>query len=364
VQELVQQLVNGLTLGSVYALIALGYTMVYGILELINFAHGEVFMIGAFVALGIFAVLGGAGLPWFVLLILALVAAMIVCSVVGMGLERLAYRPLLGAAEPLAPGALVLIAAMGSALWWLYWRLQGRLDLVGWLGGPPAGVALALAFWGLFWYLGRSRPVRRTPRLSLLITALGASIVLQNAVRLIVGSRDRILPEVLPTGGLPLLGVTVTYTQMLIVAVSLAAMAGLTWLVQFTRLGTAMRATAQDMEAAQLMGIDTRTIVVIVFVIGSCLGAVAGVLFGLFFKSINFFIGFQAGLKAFTAAVLGGIGNIPGAMLGGLVLGLLESLASGYLSSEWKDVFAFVVLVGVLLVRPSGLLGENVPEKV
>ncbi|MBW4699260.1 MAG: branched-chain amino acid ABC transporter permease [Aphanocapsa lilacina HA4352-LM1] len=363
-QELVQQLVNGITLGSVYALIALGYTMVYGILELINFAHGEVFMVGAFVALGVFVVLGSAGLPWWLLLLAALLCAMAVCSLLGMGLERLAYRPLLSAAKPLGGVELGVIAAAGCGVWWLYHQLKGGLSQGEWLLGPVAGLGAAAALWGLFAYLGRSGPVHRTPRLSLLITALGASILLQNAMRLIVGSRDRILPEVLPAWSVTLLGVQITAPQMLTVGVSVAAMALLTWLVQSTRLGKAMRATAQDIEAAQLMGINTRLIIVVVFILGSSLAAVAGVLFAIFFKSINFFIGFQAGLKAFTAAVLGGIGNIPGAVLGGLLLGLLESLGSGYLSSEWKDVFAFIVLVGVLLLRPSGLLGENVPEKV
>lgn len=364
-QELIQQLVNGITLGSVYALIALGYTMVYGILELINFAHGEVFMVGAFVALGVFFTLGSIGLPWWLLLVIALVAAMAVCSLLGMGLERLAYRPLLSEAKPLQKLELAIIAAVGSGIWWLYHLIHGGASLLDWALGPLVGAGAAAACWGLFAYLSRNSPPRKTPRPSLLITALGASILLQNAMRLIVGSRDRVPPDtILPSWSVAFAGVQLTLPQLLTMGVSVTAMAILTWLVQRTRLGKAMRATAQDMEAAQLMGIDTRAIVVIVFVLGSSLAAVAGVLFVVFFKSINFFIGFQAGLKAFTAAVLGGIGNIPGAMLGGLLLGLLESLGSGYISSEWKDVFAFIVLVGVLLLRPSGLLGENVPEKV
>jgi branched-chain amino acid transport system permease protein len=363
-QEFIQQLVNGLTLGSVYALIALGYTMVYGILELINFAHGEVFMVGAFVALAVFSGLATFGLPWWLLLAVAFICAMAVCSLVGIGLERLAYRPLLSEARPLGSIELAVIGLVGGGIWWLFHYLHGRVSTIDLFLIPVAGIVTALSFWGLFFYLSQSRPTRKAPRLSLLITALGASILLQNATRLIVGSRDRIMPDVVPAGGLPFLGITISYTQMLTVAVSLLSMAALTYLVQSTRLGKAMRATAQDTEAAQLMGINTREIIVIVFILGSCLGGIAGVLFGIFFKSINFFIGFQAGLKAFTAAVLGGIGNIPGAMLGGLLLGVLESLGSGYISSEWKDVFAFIVLVGVLLLRPAGLLGENVPEKV
>jgi len=216
----------------------------------------------------------------------------------------------------------------------------------------------------LYRWLARKSKSRRLPRLSLLITALGMSIFLQNAVRLIAGSRDQVMPEVLPDLVWDFGGVQVRLIQVVIIGVSVVLMAGLTFLIQRTKLGKAMRATAQDMEAAQLMGINTVKIIIITFILGSILGAVAGLLFGLFFKSINFFIGFQAGLKAFTAAVLGGIGNIPGAMLGGLLLGILESLAAGYFASEWKDVFAFVTLVVVLLFRPAGLLGENVPEKV
>ncbi len=363
-QELLQQLVNGFTLGSVYALIALGYTMVYGILELINFAHGEVFMVGAFVGLGVFAVLAGFGLPWWVVLAVALLAAMAVCSLLGIGLERLAYRPLLSEAKPLGTLESAVIGVTAAAVFCLYHQLKGSLTVASLAISGAVGLGAALAFWGLYWYLSRARGARKTPRLSLLITALGASILLQNAMRLVVGSRDRIVPDILPAGGLTLQGVEISFTQILMVTVSLVSMALLTYLVQKTRLGKAMRATAQDIEAAQLMGINTRQIIVVVFILGSSLAAVAGVLFGLFYQSINFFIGFQAGLKAFTAAVLGGIGNIPGAMVGGLLLGMLESLGSGYISSEWKDVFAFVILVGVLLLRPSGLLGENVPEKV
>jgi len=235
---------------------------------------------------------------------------------------------------------------------------------VQWALGPVVGIGGAGVVWLLYRWLARKSKSRRLPRLSLLITALGMSIFLQNAVRLIAGSRDQVMPEVLPDLVWDFGGVQVRLIQVVIIGVSVVLMAGLTFLIQRTKLGKAMRATAQDMEAAQLMGINTVKIIIITFILGSILGAVAGLLFGLFFKSINFFIGFQAGLKAFTAAVLGGIGNIPGAMLGGLLLGILESLAAGYFASEWKDVFAFVTLVVVLLFRPAGLLGENVPEKV
>jgi branched-chain amino acid transport system permease protein len=359
-----QQLLNGLTLGSMYALIALGYTMVYGILELINFAHGEVVMIGAYISLGTLVLLAPLGLPWYAALLLALLVAIIFCALLGVGIERLAYRPLLGRAQPLLPletGLLGLVAAM---VYWLAQGLRGNLNPLNLGLGVLVGAGSAGLLWALYAWIAKKPKPRRLSRLSLLITALGMSILLQNAVRLIVGSRDQVMPDLLPEVTWTFGPLSVRLIQVLIIGVSVFLMAGLTFLIQKTRLGKAMRATAQDMEAAQLMGINTVQIVVITFILGSVLGAVAGMLFGLFFKSINFFIGFQAGLKAFTAAVLGGIGNIPGAMLGGLLLGILESLAAGYLSSEWKDVFAFITLVLVLLFRPAGLLGENVPEKV
>ena len=363
IQQFIQQLVNGLTLGSMYALIALGYTMVYGILELINFAHGEVVMVGAYTALGVLVITLGAGLPWGLAFALALLGAVLVCCLLGVGIERLAYRPLLGEAKPLNLLELALLTGVGGGVWVLYTLLRGTYSPIAIAQGLGIGVVGAAALGGLFWWLSQA-PTRKAPKLSLLITALGMSIFLQNAVRLIAGSRDQVLPQVLPAITWRFNGVQITLTQVLILGVSVFLMAALTFLIQKTRLGKAMRATAQDMQAAQLMGINTEQIVVITFILGSSLGAVAGVLFGVFFQTINFFIGFQAGLKAFTAAVLGGIGNIPGAMLGGLLLGVIESLGAGYLSSEWKDVFAFTILVGVLLFRPSGLLGENVPDKV
>ncbi|WP_218079569.1 branched-chain amino acid ABC transporter permease [Anthocerotibacter panamensis] len=362
--QFLQQLLNGITLGSMYALIALGYTMVYGILELINFAHGEVVMVGAYVALGSLVLLGPLGLPWYLALLIALLAALVVCSILGVGIERLAYRPLLTEAQPLTALETGLLGVAGAGICWIALALRGALNPLNLVLGVVVGAGVAGLLWLLYTWLARAPKQRRLPRLSLLITALGMSIFLQNAVRLIAGSRDQVLPEVLPEITWSVGALQIRLIQVIIISVSVLLMLGLTFLIQKTRLGKAMRATAQDMEAAQLMGINTVRIVVITFVLGSVLGAVAGVLFGLFFKAINFSIGFKAGLTAFSAAVLGGIGNIPGAMLGGLLLGILESLAAGYFSSEWKDVFAFITLVVVLLFRPSGLLGENVPEKV
>ena len=285
-----QQVVNGLTLGAVYALIALGYTMVYGIIQLINFAHGEIFMVGAYAGMTVL-LLGGN-------LMLALMAAAVICALVGFGVERLAYRPL-----------------------------------------------------------------RNAPKLSALISAIGVSFFLQNALMLGFGAQDRYVPAALPGAGFRLGAVTVTPMQEVIFGVTLLLMLGLEWVVHRTRLGRNMRAVAQDPLAARLMGVSVDRVIVQTFVIGSALAGIGGVLFGVYYSTINFHDGYLAGLKAFTAAVLGGIGNIPGAMLGGLLLGLLEGLGAGYLSAQWKNVIAFSVLVLVLLVRPRGLLGERVAER-
>jgi branched-chain amino acid transport system permease protein len=299
-----QQLSNGLIIGSMYALIALGYTMVYGILQLINFAHGEVFMIGSYIGLAVLSFFVSSGLsatvPVAAILLVTFLVAMASCALLGVGIERLAYRPL-----------------------------------------------------------------RHSSRLSLLITALGISIALQNLVMLTMGARDKPYPsDFFPRGEVVLGGVHLSYIQIFILSMTLVLMVGLNLLVKKTKLGKAMRATAQDHEAAGLMGINPNLIIMMTFAIGSALGAAAGVLFGLYYGITNFYIGFQAGMKAFTAAVLGGIGNMGGAMLGGLLLGVLESLCAGYISSQWKDVFAFAILILVLVFRPAGLLGEQVPEKV
>jgi branched-chain amino acid transport system permease protein len=297
----VQQLINGLTLGSVYALIALGYTMVYGIIELINFAHGEIYMLGAYIGMITFSFLtafyltspspGGA-------LLLMMVTAMVYCGACGVTMERLAYRPL-----------------------------------------------------------------RSAPRLSPLISALGVSIFLQNFVMLAQGPRDKGFPHLLAGWGIDLFGGRISAIQIFILTGTVVMMVALELLVHRTKIGKAMRATAQDREMAALVGIDVNSVISVTFLIGSALAAVAGVMVGMYYGLINFFIGYIAGIKAFTAAVLGGIGKIPGAMLGGLLLGLIESFGAGYISSEYKDVFAFAVLVLVLIFRPSGLLGEDISKR-
>lgn len=299
---LVQQLINGLTLGSVYALIALGYTMVYGIIELINFAHGEIYMLGAYMGIITFGLLTTLHLTsptsGATLLIMMLIA-MLFCGACGVTMERLAYRPL-----------------------------------------------------------------RSAPRLAPLISALGVSIFLQNFVMLAQGPRDRGFPHLFAGGGIDLFGSRISAIQIFIMGTSVLTMVTLQLLVHRTKIGKAMRATAQDRQMASLVGIDVDRIISVTFLIGSALAAVAGIMVGMYYGLINFFIGYVAGLKAFTAAVLGGIGKIPGAMLGGLLLGLIEALGAGYISSEYKDVFAFSILVLVLIFRPSGLLGKDTSERV
>ena len=295
-QLFLQQLANGLTLGAIYALIALGYTMVYGVVQLINFAHGEVFMVGAYAALTGALLL--AGLPWWAELASCGLGAMAVCAALGGAIERVAYRP-----------------------------------------------------------------IRTAPRLNALITAIGVSFVLQNLVMLAYGATDLKFPGLWPSVRWQWGQVTITLTQVLVWAAAAALMVGLRWLVLRTRLGMAMRATSQDLAACALLGIPVNRIIAITFALGSALAAVGGVLFGGYYGSINFHDGYMTGLKAFTAAVLGGIGNIPGAWLGGLLLGLLEGLGAGYLSSQWKNVFAFVILVLLLLFKPTGLLGERVADR-
>ena len=305
-ETFIQQIINGLVLGSIYALVALGYTMVYGIMGLINFAHGEVVMIGAMVALMLIKLLAGSGLPVVVIMLLAFAAAALVCMAVGFAVERIAYRPL-----------------------------------------------------------------RRAPKLAPLITAIGISIILQNLAMLIWGRNYHSFPPILPTTSHEIMGASITTLQIVIVLIAAMMMAGLIVLIDRTRLGRAMRATAENPPIAQLMGVNINQIISLTFVIGSALAAVAGLMVSANYAIAHYYMGFMLGLKAFTAAVLGGIGNIPGAVLGGLLLGLIEALGAGYigdltggfLGSHYQDIFAFFVLIGVLVFRPSGLVGEKVSER-
>jgi branched-chain amino acid transport system permease protein len=305
-QQLPQQLVNGLTLGGVYALIAIGYTMVYGILGMLNFAHGEIYMIGGFTGWWVLHLLTKSNqviMHAALVISLMIITAMAVSATVGMLAERVAYRPL-----------------------------------------------------------------RNAPRINLLLSALGVSIFLQNLVLNYQGAKVRsfhissLIPESLR---LIQIGPAVfSFMRALVIVITFLLMGLLSLMIKKTKVGKAMRATAQDIEAAAFMGVDVDRIVVLVFLIGSALGGAAGTLVGLLFTQVDYYVGFQAGLKGFTAAVLGGIGNIYGAMLGGILLGLAESLAVTFLPSAYKDVVAFVILITVLIVRPWGLMGEKIPEKV
>ena len=298
--DIFQQVVNGLTVGSIYALVALGYTMVYGVLKMINFAHGDLFALGAYLALTLLGVTTAAssGSGWLALLVVALAVALAV-GAAGLAAERIAYRPL---------------------------RHAGRL--------PP------------------------------LVSALGVSVFLQNGIMLVWGARPRAFQHNLSLeAGLTLFGVRISAMQIIILVFALLLMVALYLFVQRTKVGAAMRAIAVDHETARLMGIDVTRIIQLVFFIGPALGGLAGMMVGLYYHQLNFTIGWSYGLKAFTAAILGGIGNIPGAMVGGLVLGLAEALAAG-VSGQWKDAIAFVVLILILVVRPTGLLGERVAEKI
>ncbi len=295
-----QQLINGLTLGSIYGLIAIGYTMVYGIIGMINFAHGEVFMIGSFIALTVFLILTAIGLTFLPLvLLLMVVVAMIFTALWGWSIERIAYRPLRGSF-----------------------------------------------------------------RLAPLITAIGMSIFLQNFVQLAQGARVKPMPSLVQGSVTLMDGVQVSYMQIVIVATTLVLMAGFTVLITRTPLGRQQRACEQDAKMASLLGVNVDRTISLTFVMGASLAAVAGTMYLLYYGVIDFYIGFLAGVKAFTAAVLGGIGSLPGAMLGGLAIGLIETFFAGYFSVEYKDVAAFSILAITLIFLPSGLLGRPEVEKV
>ncbi len=304
----IQQLANGLIIGSIYALIALGYTMVYGILGLINFAHGDVVMVGAMTTVSVLAGLIGLhlGLPPYLLLLAAVLLSLPICALLGFGIERIAYRPL-----------------------------------------------------------------RHAPRLAPLITGIGVSIVLQNLAMMIWGRGYQPFPAVLNVEPYTILGARVTIYQLGTFVLAILLMLGLWLLVQRTRLGRAMRATSQNDRVAALMGVNVNRIISSVFMLGSGLGCIAGIMYTASYGQASATMGFLLGLKAFSAAVLGGIGNIRGAVLGGFVLGIIEAMGAGYLSdwtgglmgSEYKDIFAFLVLIAVLMVKPSGLFGERESER-
>jgi branched-chain amino acid transport system permease protein len=301
-----QQIINGLVLGSIYALVALGYTMVYGILGLINFAHGEVVMVGALVSYSVMTALLPSGIPPLLLALISILIAAPVCMALAWAIERYAYRPL-----------------------------------------------------------------RHAPKLTPLISAIGVSILLQNLAMIVWGRGYHAFPDILPAINFDIGGAHLSLLQAVTIALAGITMAVLAWMIQRTSLGQAMRATAESPAIAELMGIPVNRIITMTFIIGAALAALAGLMVGANYSVAHYYMGFMLGLKAFTAAVLGGIGNITGAMLGGLLLGLIESLGAGYiedmtggfLGSNYQDIFAFMVLIIVLVFRPGGLMGERVSER-
>ncbi|MBL8344665.1 MAG: branched-chain amino acid ABC transporter permease [Rubrivivax sp.] len=301
-----QQILNGLVLGSMYALVALGYTMVYGIINLINFAHGEVLMVGALTSWTVISALSSVGMPGWLLMLISLLCAIVVCAALNFAIEKLAYRPL-----------------------------------------------------------------RSAPRLAPLITAMGMSLLLQTIAMIIWKPNPKPYPALLPNDPIDLGGPVISVTQILILGLTTAILAALMWLVNRTKLGRAMRATAENPRVAALMGVKPDMVISATFIIGAALAAVAGVMWAANYGTVQHAMGFLPGLKAFTAAVLGGIGNLAGAVVGGLALGLIEALGAGYLSdltggvfgSHYADVFAFLALILVLTLRPSGLLGERVADR-
>ena len=301
-----QQIINGLVLGSMYALVALGYTMVYGIVNLINFAHGEVLMVGAMVAFTVVSLLGDSGLPGWLILLIAIPNAMLICAALNVAIEKLAYRPL-----------------------------------------------------------------RNAPRLAPLITAMGVSLLLQTLAMVIWKPNPKPFPQLLPVDPIDLGGPVITITQLLILLATAIILVLLVVLVNQTRLGRAMRATAENPRVASLMGVNPDRVISATFVIGAVLAALAGIMWAANYGTVQHAMGFLPGLKAFTAAVLGGIGNLPGAVVGGLLLGLVEAIGAGYLGdltggvlgSHYADIFAFAALILVLTLRPSGLLGERVADR-
>jgi branched-chain amino acid transport system permease protein len=301
----IQQIINGLVLGSVYALVALGYTMVYGIINLINFAHGDVLMVGALTSWTVVTALQGT-MPGWLLLLVSLIAAVVVCGILNFAIEKVAYRPL-----------------------------------------------------------------RNAPRLAPLITAMGMSLLLQTLAMIIWKPNYKPFPILLPSEPFDVFGAVINTTQILILVVTAVTLAGLMFLVNKTKLGRAMRATAENPRVAGLMGVRPDMVISATFVIGAALAALAGVMYAANYGSVQHTMGFLPGLKAFTAAVFGGIGNLGGAMLGGVLLGLIESLGAGYigaltggvLGSHYQDIFAFIVLILILTLRPQGLLGERVADR-
>jgi branched-chain amino acid transport system permease protein len=296
-----QQVVNGLIIGSIYALVALGYTMVYGVMKLINFAHGDLVALSAYIGLMFYTQLIGLGvLPQPLVVVSVFVLTAIVAATVALLVERVAYRPL-----------------------------------------------------------------RNAPRLSAVVSALGASMMIQNGIMLIWGPNITIFPsDILPAVSWTIYGITITFVQAAMIIITLVLMISLTLFINYTKMGTAIRASAINQDVAKLMGINVNMIIMIIFIVGAVLGSVGGLFIGMYYRGISFNLGWVYGLNAFIAAILGGIGNIPGSMVGGYMLGLFTALIAGYVSSSWAEAFTFILLILILIVRPTGILGERVAVKV
>ncbi|QAR33504.1 branched-chain amino acid ABC transporter permease [Geovibrio thiophilus] len=296
-----QQVVNGLIIGSIYALVALGYTMVYGVMKLINFAHGDLVALSAYIGLMFYTQLIGMGvMPQSMVVIMVFVLTALVAAAVALLVERVAYRPL-----------------------------------------------------------------RTAPRLSAVVSALGASMMIQNGIMLIWGPNITIFPsDILPAASWTVYGISITFVQAAMIIITLVLMVSLTLFINYTKMGTAIRASAINQDVAKLMGINVNMIIMIIFVVGAVLGSVGGLFIGMYYRGISFNLGWIYGLNAFIAAILGGIGNIPGSMVGGYMLGLFTALIAGYVSSSWAEAFTFILLILILIVRPTGILGERVAEKV
>jgi branched-chain amino acid transport system permease protein len=298
-ENFLQQVINGVSLGSIYALVALGYTMVYGVLRLINFAHGDIYMLGAFIGYYVSKLIKGTLNGWFLETLVVLLASMAACALIGILMERLAYRP-----------------------------------------------------------------VRKASRLTMLIIAIGLSLLFEYAAQLAFGAEPKFFPQLIPETHIALGGLSLTNQQVIVLLTALLLMVLLNLFIYRTRTGKAMRAVSFNLDAAKLMGIDTDRIIALTFALGSALAAAGGILVSINIPGIDPLMGVMTGLKAFVAAVLGGIGNIFGAVLGGLILGLAEVMVSGYGSSTYRDAIAFVILIGILLFKPSGILGKGQVEKV
>ncbi len=367
-QALVQQLIYGIQLGSLYALIALGYTMVYGVLKLINFAHGDVYMVGAYV--GFYACTSwlpfkelatnpNAGGTNILLAIVALLLSMAICAVLGMTIERFAYRPLrngLNEVDAIFWG--FAIALPISSKFGPLFSVKGGLAFI------VIGVILGFLMRPVMAYM-RKRIKLSSSRLNALITAIGVSLALENSGLLVFGSDQKFIGNLIPESNWNFGGIQINSGQFIIFCVSIILMAALRFIVLYTRRGKAMRAISHDIEAAKLMGIDTDKVISFTFALGASLAGAGGMMVAaMTHVKVTPLFGLQPGLKAFVAAVLGGAGNIPGAVLGGIIMGVSEAYVAGSPYSTYKDAIAFCLLIIVLLVRPAGILGKNVAEKV